>query len=143
MYLFHAGRGAKGTGRHTRKGDNTDNIGMIFNFVVTDTVDLLYTFKGGFIVIKHRIPEIVVPNLDGFEVLHPFFCIIRKSEYISTLSLSLSLSLSLLQLKPYVSYKTPYVVAKPITAEDILSIVQPLDSVIANEDTSASSKVSS
>ena len=25
-------------------------------------------FVGGFIIIKHRIPEIVVPNLDGFEV---------------------------------------------------------------------------
>ena len=35
--------------------------------------------------------------------------------------------LSPVQLKPYVSYKTPYVSAKPITAEDILSIIQPLD----------------
>ena len=76
------------------------------------------------------------------------YCIhIIIGNVLNTYQLSFSLSLppfspSLLQLKPYVSYKTPYVVAKPITAEDILSIVQPLDSVIANEDTSASSKAS-
>ena len=45
--------------------------------------------------------------------------------------------LLILQLKPYVSYKTPYVVAKPITAQDILSIVQPLE---AAEDATSSSK---
>ena len=29
------------------------------------------------------------------------------------------------QLKSYVSYKTPYIVGKPITAQDILDIVRP------------------
>lgn len=37
------GRGAKGTGRHTR--------------------------KGGFLINRWRIPEIVVPNLEDFKVL--------------------------------------------------------------------------
>ena len=48
--------------------------------------------------------------------------------------------LLILQLKPYVSYKTPYVVAKPITAQDILSIVQPLEAIEAAEDATSSSK---
>ena len=82
----------------------------------------------------------MVPNLDGFEVLHLLFALLGSLN-TSQLTLSLSLPPSL-QLKPYVSYKTPYVVAKPITAEDILSIVQPLDSVEAGEDTLASSKIS-
>ncbi|XP_064407460.1 large ribosomal subunit protein mL41-like [Halichondria panicea] len=67
---FYKGRGAKGTGRHTR--------------------------KGGFIINRSRIPEIVVPNLEGFK------------------------------LKPYVSLKTPYIIGKPMTAEDILDVVRPL-----------------
>ena len=89
----------------------------------------------------------MVPNLDGFEVSAILLCIIRKSEYTPQLcnpSLPLfNIKHALtIQLKPYVSYKTPYVVAKPITAEDILSIVQPLDSAKAIEDTSSSSNVS-
>ncbi|CAI7993053.1 39S ribosomal protein L41, mitochondrial [Geodia barretti] len=63
---FYKGRGAKSTGRHTR--------------------------KGGFIVMREKIPELVVPSLEGFE------------------------------LKPYVSYKAPYVSGKVITAQDILDV---------------------
>ena len=125
------GRGARGTGRHTRKG--TAPFSSMF---VSWNSFMLFgvAFIGGFIVTKYRIPEIVVPNLDGFEVSELWQWV------ISYLSLSLSLSLSLppslppspSQLKPYVSYKTPYVSAKPITAEDILSIVQPYETVDDN-----------
>lgn len=66
---FYKGRGAKSTGKHTN--------------------------KGGYVIIKNKIPELVVPSLEGFE------------------------------LKPYVSYKTPYVSGKVVTAQDILDIAGP------------------
>ena len=74
---------------------------MCYTLVLTK----IMIITGGFIVIKHRIPEIVVPNLDGFEVgalqkfcfsLNPFLPLSLSL----ALSLSLSLSLSLLPLPP-------------------------------------------
>ena len=58
---LYAGRGAKGTGRHTRKG-----IPCLCDVLVC--VHECRWLSGGFIVNQHKIPEIVVPNLEGFEV---------------------------------------------------------------------------
>ena len=51
-------------------------------------------------------PHERVGSGDGTTFLYPLFFILS-------------------QLRPYVSYKTPYIVGKPITAQDILDIVRP------------------
>lgn len=70
---FYKGRGAKSAGSHTNKG----------HYLIKD----------------NKIPEIVVPQLDGFK------------------------------LKPYVSQKTPYVIGKPLTPQDILELAKPNNSI--------------
>ena len=72
---------------------------------------------------QEKIPDIVVPSLEGFQVGTVAF-VPDIGRYSSFLSLCLLPPLSpfATQLKPYVSHKTPYVSGKVITAEDILEI---------------------
>lgn len=49
------------------------------------------------------------------------------------------LFIHLFQLKPYVTYKVPYVEAKPITAQEILDVVQPTELVMDQSDNSKDS----
>lgn len=48
--------------------DTQGKVAINIDIIATLILSLHIVPKGGFIVTKHRIPEIVVPNLDGFEV---------------------------------------------------------------------------
>ena len=61
---------------------------------------------------QEKIPELVVPSLEGFEV----------RTYLAELTLGDLCPHYHTQLKPYVSYSTPDVSGKRITAEDLLDI---------------------
>ena len=65
---------------------NSDDV-IIGNNMITCS-------EGGFIITKHRIPEIVVPNLDGFEVSVILFGVLgnwnRSIPQLSLISLFLS-----------------------------------------------------
>ena len=77
---------------------------------------------------QEKIPELVVPSLEDFEVeSDTHFITISPVTYMYIHTAYANYSADPppcchIQLKPYVSHKTPYVSGKVVTAQDILDI---------------------
>lgn len=94
-----------------------------FSFVIINNSDYGVretTVKVGhkFITVKEKIPDIIVPDLDNFDVSFLYYrLVVRKyNNYIYIFFVYF-------QLKPYVSYRVPEVTQSEFTAKDLFNAV--------------------
>lgn len=66
---YYRGKGVPSVGHHTRKGEAAENLCMCGPLLIVGLANTLcFLCAGGYIILKDRLPNYVVPDLTGFTV---------------------------------------------------------------------------